>query len=63
MNLPKEVWAKMPEGTLKYQAARYLDDHTVEEAIKRFRDSATGSQIPGRAKEANAVAAVLELMR
>lgn len=63
MNIPKEIWAKMPEGTLKYQAARYLDDHTVEETIKRFGDSATGSQIPGRSAEASAVAAALELMR
>ena len=63
MNIPKKVWAKMPEGILKYQAVKYLNEHTVEEAIKRFSDSATGSQIPGRSKEAAAVAAALELMR
>ena len=61
---PPDLWAKLGGSQMAREAAgRLKRGDNIDVLIKRFRDSATGSQIPGRAQDASRVAYALEEMK
>ncbi len=62
--IPADLYKSLDHNSLQYVVAGELrKGKSIDELIKRFADSATGTQIPGRAKDASEVVAVLKEMK
>lgn len=60
MTMPEHLFKKLNNNALQYVVAGELKKgKSIDELIKRFQDSAVGTQIPGRSRDAQQVVNVL----